>query len=135
MTALAADKLQEAVFSQLKADETLLNKLTGVFDQVPEATQFPYLTFGDTSVSPASLKDCFGSKVNFNISLWSDEQSQMQVKELMADVDAILNRANLQIFGYDLMSLQLVSADVIRQFSEAGALYRGRLTYSALVYQ
>lgn len=134
MTALASHKVQEAVFSILDADTTLGLKLTGVYDQPPETAAFPYLSMGDTNVSVTDLKDRSGVRLNFEVSLWSDEPSQMQVKELMADVDAVLHRNNVQVLGFDTLPMRLLNANIVRQYNEAGSLYRGRLSYSVLVY-
>ena len=58
----------------------------------------------------------------------------MQVKELMERVDGVLDKADLSLVGFALVTLRLQNAGVVRQWNEEGSLYRGRLTYNALVY-
>lgn len=134
MTALASHKLQEAVFSALSGDETITEQLAGIYDEPPADARYPYLAMGDTNITVQDLKDRDGAQINFDITLWSDEPSQMQVKELMAHTDAVLHDTDLSLNGFDIVYLRLSSAGVIRQWNEQGSLYRGRLSYSALVY-
>jgi len=135
MTAMACHRLQEAVYTALGADTDLTAVLNGIYDEAPTAAKYPYLAMGDTTVRPSDLKDRDGAQISFDITLWSNEPSQMQVKELMAVADKVLHRADVPIVGHDLVTLRLQSAGVVRQWNEEGSLYRGRLTYSALVYE
>ena len=134
MTAMASHRLQEAVFEVLSKDETLAAQVAGIYDEPPADAPFPYLAMGDTNVTIQDLKDRDGAQITFDVTLWSDEPSQMQVKELMAHTDAALHHTDLPLVGFDLVYLRLVSAGVVRQWNEQGSLYRGRLSYSALVY-
>jgi len=134
MTLSAGAKLQEAIFNILKTDENLSLVLAGVYDEAPAEARYPYLAMGETSFRNDSLKDISGATVSFDLMVWSNEASQMQVKELMAAVEESLNGAAISLVGHDLVTLRLVSASTIRQWSEAGSLYRGRLGYSALIY-
>lgn len=134
MTAFVGHKLQEAVFSSLSASTTLGLKLTGIYDQPPQDAQYPYVSMGNTTLQPVDLKDRTGTRVNFDITVWSSEPSQMEAKELMADVISVLHQSNPPLDGFDLVGVRLVSANVVRQFTEAGGLYSGRLNYTALVY-
>ena len=134
MTAMACHKLQEAVFTALAADADLSATLTGVYDEAPVGASYPYVAMGDTSLRPNDLKDRDGAQISFDITVWSNEPSQMQVKELMAVADAVLHRVDLPIVGHDLVTLRLQNAGIVRQWNEEGSLYRGRLTYSALLY-
>jgi len=134
MTAMAFHQVQEAVFSALIADTALQERLTGIYDEAPSEARYPYLTMGDTNASTNDLKDITGAQISFNIALWSNEPSQMQVKELMEHTDKILHRSKLIIVGYDLLTLQLQTASVTRQWIEEGSLYKGILSYTAQVY-
>jgi len=134
MSVGAAVKLQEAVFAALQADTGLGFMLSGIYDEAPAEASYPYLAMGETNLRDGRLKDTSGSTISFDLMVWSAEASQMQVKELMAAVDTSLGGANISLVGYDLITLRLVSASTVRQWSEEGSLYRGRLSYSALVY-
>ena len=135
MTAIVSHRLQEAVFALLNQNQALSLKLTGVHDQAPAEAKYPYISFGETSFETADLKDRAGVSVTFTVSVWSVETSQMQVKELMADVDAGLNGAEIDLVGFDYGVIELTSGAVQRQFDEAITRYEGKLTYSCTFYQ
>lgn len=134
MTIGAAAGLQEAIFGALKNDGALNVMLSGVYDEAPAGAAYPYVAMGETSAREGNLKATSGAEISFDLFVWSDEASQMQVKELMAAVETSLEEADLSIPGYDLITLRLASASSVKQWSEAGSLYRGRMSYSALVY-
>jgi len=134
MTISAAVKLQEAIFAALKADAGLGFMLAGLYDEAPANAAYPYLAMGETNLRNTGLKDTSGSTITFDLTVWSSQPSQMQVKELMAAVDTSLEAADITLPGHDLITLRMVSASTVRQWSEAGSLYRGRLSYSALIY-
>ena len=135
MTALASHKLQEAVYEILATSQTLGLKVTGVFDQPTKEARFPYVAMSETSASASSLKDRLGTSITFAVTVWSDEQSQMEVKELMADVDTVLNDQTPDLVGLDSLNLRLLNANIVRQFNDQGALYRGQLVYMAQLYE
>jgi len=134
MTLLASPKLQEAVFAALAADGNLSLLLTGIYDEAPTGVAYPYLAMGETGLAAGDLKDRRGGRLSFDLFIYSSEASQMQVKELMGSVDGVMQAADINVVGHDLVTLRLTSASVVRQWSEAGSLYRGRLSYSALLY-
>jgi Protein of unknown function (DUF3168) len=134
MTVSAAVKLQEAIFAALTADAGLGFLLEGIYDEAPADARYPYLAMGETSFRNGDLKDTSGAVITFDLIVWSDEASQMQVKELMAAVESTLDAADISVAGHDLVTLRLTSASTVRQWNAAGSLYRGRLGYSALVY-
>jgi hypothetical protein len=133
-TALIAHKVQEAVYAALTTDENLTVALSGIFDQPPTDAAFPYLAMGETNYSPQRTKSVDSGRINFSLIVWSDEQSQMETKELMAQIDTVLQAAELAVIGFDLLELRLQNASVMRQFNEQGSLYKGRLTYAITVY-
>lgn len=135
MTALQADRLQMAVFKRLQQDETLSALLSGIHDEVPEGVALPYLTMGETTAEDSALKDLRGSSITFSLFIVSEEPGQMQVKELMAAVDSCLNRWQPELANADAGEMVLTSAGVVRQFSENGSRYRGRMSYRVKIFE
>lgn len=135
MSARSGQKLQEAVFSLLSSDGLLAAKLTGVYDQPVENAAYPYLEMGETSLRSADVKDRFGEDIEFEVLVWSADPGQMEVKELMADIDALLHDGDLAVSGFDLIQIRRQNANIVRQYGSAGVLYRGRLRYVARIYE
>ena len=135
MTGLVAHKLQEVVYAALAADTLLMQRVTGVYDQPITGAAFPHVMMGDTTMSPGAVKDRHGARITFDILIWSNEPSQMETKELMALVDDVFQGNAMKADTFELVQIRLQNAGVVRQFNEEGSLYRGRLSYSATVYE
>ncbi len=135
MSALVTDKLQQAVFALLTADETLSLKTKGIYDVPPAGSGFPVASLGETSAKASPVKDRDGVTVSFSVSLWSSEPSQMQVKELIADADRVLGGRTLDVMGFDCLPVRLLNASIIRQLSATDILHRGQLNYSVQLFE
>ena len=135
MTAMASDLLQVAVYTALTADATLGARVTGIYDTAPENATAPYISFGSSSLQPRDAKNLEGAEIVFDLHIWTATEGQMEAKELMALVDAVLHEAALTLAGHTLISIRLRGSDVARQFDPSETLYRARLTYRALVYK
>lgn len=131
---LAADVLQAGVYHALQSDETLPLRVSGVYDQPPSGANYPYIAMGDATASTNDVKLRRGTSITFDIHIWSAENSQMQVKELMHHVDDVLHNASLDLGVFDLVSLRFVSSGIARQFNQEGTLFRGRLTYQGQLF-
>ena len=127
-------KIQEAVFARLVADDRLAARLTGIYDEPPSRARYPYLTMAATRTDDAALKDRAGLTLTFELNLWSDEPSQMESKDLMADVSACLNGFRPQFPDLDVGQLLLKSASVARQSATSGSLYLGKLSFQVQVF-
>lgn len=134
MAGLAAHKLQEVIFDALVSNTDLNERVSAIYDQVTPNASYPYVAMGETSMVPLPVKDRSGSRVTFDVVVWSSEPSQMEVKELMALVDKVLHDGSPEGIGFELVQIRLQNAGVVRQFNEEGSLYRGRLTYVAVIY-
>jgi len=135
MSAFAAHRLQEAVFAALSADADLGARITGLYDRPPEGAIAPYISFGDTSIDPYDTKTIGGTRIRFDISVWTSGSGQMDAKEIMALVDAVLHDSLPEVSGFDLVSLRLASARVTHDDSDAAALTEGRISYQAVLFK
>lgn len=134
MTFFTAKEMQLALYDRLTNAPQLTGRLTGLYDEVPHDAVMPYLSMGETRVSDASVKGRKGYQLQFELTLFSRDNSQLEVKELMAVVDATLADAPLAVRGHDLVTLRLESAISLRRFREDGSVYEGRLRYTAVLF-
>lgn len=135
MSGLVAHTLQEVVYAALTSDAMLSQRVDGIYDQPLTGAAFPYIAMGDTNITPGLVKDRAGSRITFEIVVWSNEASQMEAKELMTIVDNVFAGGELETLAFDLVQIRLQNASVVRQFNEEGSLYRGRMSYTAQVYE
>lgn len=106
--------LQQSIFSALTADATLTALLGGpkVFDGAPQATAFPYLTFGQTTARDWSTGSEEGSEHIVTLHVWSEAQGKKQTHEIMGAVRQALHDRPLTLEGHRLVNLR-------HEFSEA----------------
>ncbi len=132
MSGFAADKLQAAVFTALSTNTALLSMVTAVFDEPITGAIMPYVSLGETSHKPWDTKSSEGAETLFTVNIWSNEASQMQAKEIMAQVDSILHQSSLAVSGHLLISLFTSEAAVKRNSTDTGSFYQGILKYRAV---
>jgi len=135
MTALAADKLQEAVFAVLTADASLSAAVTAGYDEPPTDAKYPFWSLGGTDMTGVGTKSKDAVTVSFDVDVWSGEESQMQAKELLGLVDAAIKASPPASLDVQILDTVLVTAGVIRQSDETGRFYRGRITYRTQLFE
>ena len=87
-----ADALQVGVFELLDGDATLGALVTGVFDDVPEATARPYVSIGEMTSTEDSAHGAPGRETAALIHTWTDAQSFRPGNQIAARVVALLAR-------------------------------------------
>lgn len=95
--------LQKAVWKILTDDAQLMSKVVGVFDFVPDNSNFPYVQIGEFTTSPFGTFDRYGQEVTMTIHVWGQRiapnayQGMKQVEDIMEDVQRLLARSNFYI--------------------------------------
>ena len=87
----ASWELQQALFSKLDGDATLDALITGVFDSVPPAQAFPYVTIGDGSAADFGTKTEQGQSHAILIHAWARDRGRRTVKQILARVYTLLH--------------------------------------------
>lgn len=115
--------LQAAIYEALTADVSLMEKITGVFDSVPESTGFPYITIGEGTMSDLGAHTFDGAETNITIHTWARGRGRKQTKEIMADVYRILHDSTLDISGHILVLARFDFAETM--LDPDGVTYHG----------
>lgn len=86
-------ELQKALYACLSAYDPLMNKVTGVFDEVPQTlidesgtikpTAFPYVTLDITSNNEFDTKSSFGENIQFTVHTWSSYSGKAETYLIM----------------------------------------------------
>lgn len=104
--------LQQAIYSKLTGDATLMAAVSGVFDAVEQDyDQFPYVTIGEDTAAEWDGDDFVGSEATVVIHVWSREEGRKECKIIQGYVEDALHRQTLSISGYN-------SVDCVREFAE-----------------
>lgn len=121
--------LQQAVYSSLSADSALNALITGIFDHVPQATNYPYIIFSNVAVADWSTKTNLGTQQTLTLSVWSREGGRLQAATIMERVAALLHNAALTLSGESLVSLRFSGSDSLLQ--DDGVTYRADMRFIA----
>ena len=120
--------LQSAVFAALSANPDLATQTGGaprIYDDVPPATPYPYVSFGQTVERDWSTGTEDGREHTFTLHVWSRAPGRAQVHAIAALIRSSLHQAALPLTGFRLINLR-------HEFSEARREPDGE-TYRALV--
>ena len=96
------------------------------YNKPPEGAKYPYANVGPVVATSSQTTP---SRLLLEVTVWSNSESQLQVKELMGQVDNALS-TSLTVAQFDIIVVHLCSAGVVRQWYADGSLFRGRLTYA-----
>lgn len=112
--------LQKAIYSRLTSDPKLMNRITGVHDEVSATALKPYVSIGDPTVTPFTTKSSFGEKTVKSIDTWGDYGGKKESYELLNLILQALTEP-LKIEGsFSLFHHELVSMNVLNDPAEAG---------------
>lgn len=123
--------LQEAIYSALTGDATLMGLITGVYDRPPEGTAFPYITLGEATGSDWSNTATVGMEFLITLRIWSRQGGRKEVASIMERLHTLLHEANLSISGQTLVMLRFTSSDIA--LMDDGWTYQGVMTFHALL--
>lgn len=104
--ATALRPLQAAVYSKLAGSPALTALVSGVFDEVPEPSPYPYVSIGSISEFPDDAHDAQGLGATVTIHVWSKAPGFAQAYDIFAAVDAALDRVPLSVAGFRDVSIR-----------------------------
>jgi len=115
-------ELQKSVFGVLNSaniTDAAGSAITGVFDDVPEGTGYPYIVVGEESSNNVSTKSLDMHEHTLTIHTWSQYRGLKEIKVIMKQIYDTLNNASLNVSGGQAVNMKqeflttLVDADGI----------------------
>ena len=115
-------ELQKSVFSALNGasiTDAGGSAITGVFDDVPQDTAYPYIVIGEETASNISTKTLDMHEHTLTIHRWSQYRGRKEIKVIMEQIYDTLNNASLSVSGGQAVNMKqeflttLVDADGI----------------------
>ncbi|MFH8369197.1 DUF3168 domain-containing protein [Streptomyces sp. NPDC018031] len=97
--------LQRAVHQRLTADPALMSMVSGVYDEVPETAAHPYVTFGSTTEVVDDAHNQRGLTTTLVLHIWSRYRGWREAADILAALDALLDRQPLAVTGWTDVSL------------------------------
>ena len=133
----AALALQKAILAWLQAAPLLMEKLRGqgIYDHVPPAAPYPYISFGQGQVYAWNTDNTNGEEHSIVLNIRARSTGRRQVLELMMLVEELLEALDSStlrsdIGGFDLVNLTLQSSQTRNDELRDG--YSGQLRYRAV---
>lgn len=122
-------QLQTAIYDRL-SNYTPLTDACTVYDAVPQTetpTPYPYVNIGDDVLAENNTDDTLGVNILVTLHIWSDQPGQLQCKQIQGLIADALNRYDLSVTGYTLITAELQSAS---SFLDADGVTRhGQCTF------
>ena len=124
--------LQQAVFAALAEDAALLALLGGprIYDDVPQGTAFPYVTFALSQVRDWSTSTEAGAEHTLTLHVWSQAKGRKETHEIMSALGSALHEQPLSLTGHRLINLRLEQSDARRETD--GETYHGIVRFRAV---
>ncbi len=128
----AAAALRAAIHDALVADASLTSLLGGpkVYDEVPKAAAFPYVTLGETRVADWSTATDAGEEHQLTLHAWSRQGGHREAHVIAGALLQALDDAPLTLADHRLVNLRFALADVRREAD--GRTYRAVLRFRAV---
>jgi hypothetical protein len=124
--------LQSAIYSTLNSDSNLTSTLgAGVFDDVTEGTDTPFVTIGEDTASEYDTKDLDGTETTINIDVWSEYKGSKECKQIMDRIHDLLHDSNISVTGFNLVNLRFEFSDIIRD--PDGVTRHGVMRFRAVI--
>ena len=99
--------LQKAIYDLLSGDVTLDGLVSGVFDNVPEGTAYPYVSIGDDVLSDWGSHTFDGASCDVSVHSWARELGRKSVKDIMARVYTLLHNVDLSVSGFSTVACRM----------------------------
>tara|TARA_R100000406_G_scaffold74146_1_gene54415 strand:- start:818 stop:1228 length:411 start_codon:yes stop_codon:yes gene_type:complete len=102
-------ELQKAVFSALNSGsitDASGSAITGVFDDVPTDTAYPYIRIGEETLADNSSKDKDIFEHTLTIHIWSQYRGNRDIKDIMKQVHDLLHDSSLTVSGASLVNMR-----------------------------
>ena len=133
MSADSSWALQQAIYTALTGDATLMSLITGVHDHVPQETAFPYVTIGEASAVDWRTVGHDGMEMTLVVHVWSRARGRKEAKQILAECYRIINDAKLTVPGHVLVWLHFEFSRT--HLDSDGATYHGIARYNAITHE
>lgn len=82
--------LEIAMTNLLEANTELMNKVTGIYNYVPESTDYPYIVIGEDKAKEFNTKTFIGKEINSVIYVFHEARSALTTKEIVGLIEQTL---------------------------------------------
>ncbi len=102
--------IQTVIYQTLTAHAPLMAMIEGVFDDVEESQNFPYVTIGESTHAENDTVAVFGDDSTITIHVWSRYEGRSETKRIQGAIYDALHRAKPTYTGYNIMGIDWVNS-------------------------
>lgn len=104
MSGSSLNSIQTAIYNTLTSDSTLMSKITGVFDNVPDNQPYPYITIGEANSTSFRTFSRFGEEVFISLHIWSQYAGFKEANDILNDMNRLLADQMLTTTAWDTIA-------------------------------
>ena len=130
--ALHTSSLQTAIYGQLSGDSALTALVTGVFDDVPENTNYPFVRIGEETILDNSTKDLQGQEITITIHAYSEYRGKREVKQILGAIYDALHDSDMIVSNANLINFRFEFSDIVTESD--GITRHGVMRFRAVIY-
>jgi hypothetical protein len=106
--------IQTAFYQRMTGDPDLMQVVSGVFDEVPESEQKPYVVLGEAIETPRNNHGQFGRETVETLHVWSDHagfSEALTIKNLLIE---LFDHQPLTVDGQHVVSVRYEFSQTLR---------------------
>ena len=103
---LNSTPLRNAIYTTLNSDATLGALISGVYDDAPEGTAYPYIVLGDDTATNEGSKTLDGNQHIINIHVWSRYRGRKEATQIMERIYFLLHNASINLVNASLVNIR-----------------------------
>ena len=97
--------VQELVYDLLSESAPLVAKVQGIYDEVSEFEEFPYVTIGEDIHNEDDTVSVLGDDCSITVHSWSRYRGRKETKQIQGLIYNALHRQTGTIVGYNVISI------------------------------
>lgn len=114
MASHVALALQTKLFTLLNGDAALKNKVTGVFDNVPDTQKYPFVVIGDTVLEDFGTKNSDGFQGDVTVHVYSQAAGRREALAIQGRVYELLHNVDLGLEGFSTITCRCTLNEVLK---------------------
>ena len=106
--------------------------ISGVFDDVPEQTSYPYVVIGEETATEAGTKDVDAHEHTLTIHVWSQYRGLQDIKKIMQQIYTQLHNTAITVSGANLVNIRHEFENTLLE--QDGITRHGIMRFRAVVF-
>lgn len=126
-------EIQTGIYGGLSGDAGLGALIEGVFDHVPDKTDYPYVVIGDARARDWSSHSRNGLQVSVMIHIYSRQGGRKQALEIASRIYELLHANSLSLSGHSVAMVRHEASSI--ELMEDGRTYHATLEFLLLAQE